>query len=84
MKKSINELLAIRDAIKMLRSNIVHVKKSTFFTVFGTEAQRLEEIEIHKAEIRKLLKHEFTALENLQKQCEQAKVKNSYQSRITN
>lgn len=83
MRKSINELLAIRAEIKMLRLHIVHLKQSTFFTIFGTESQRLEEIEIHKGEIRKLLKHEFTALENLQKQCEKAKVKNSYNSRIT-
>ena len=85
MKKAIKNLLQIRSEIKEINSHIEYTKVSTFYKIFSTEEKRQEEISLHKAELKKLLKLEFTALENLQKQCEQAKVKNSNKSRyVTN
>jgi hypothetical protein len=85
MKKAIKKLLQIRSEIKEVKQVIDHVKISSYYPIFSTEEKRQEEISLHKAELKKLLKLEFTALENLQKQCEQAKVKNSNKSRyVTN
>jgi len=85
MKKAIKNLLQIRSEIKELKSVIKYTQVSTYFKIFSTEEKRQEEISLYKAELKKLLKLEFTALENLQKQCEQAKVKNSNKSRyVTN
>jgi hypothetical protein len=81
MKKAIKKLLQIRSEIKEMKSVIKYTQVSTYFKIFSTEEKRQEEISLHKAELKKLLKLEFTALENLQKQCEQAKVKNSNKSR---
>jgi len=81
MKKAIKKLLLIRSEIKEINSHIEYTKVSTFYKTFSTEEKRQEEISLHKAELKKLLKLEFTALENLQKQCEHAKVKNSNKSR---
>ena len=81
MKKAIKNLLQIRSEIKEINSHIEYTKVSTFYKIFSTEEKRQEEIQIHKAELKKLFKLEFTALENLQKQCEHAKVKNSNKSR---
>ena len=81
MKKAIKKLLQIRSEIKKINSHIEYTKVSTFYKIFSTEEKRQEEISLHKAELKKLLKLEFTALENLQKQCEHAKVKNSNKSR---
>ena len=75
------ELIEIRLEIKEIKVCIKHTKVSTFYKIFSTEEKRQEEIEVYKAELKKLLKLEFTALENLQKQCEHAKVKNSNKSR---
>ena len=85
MKKAIKNLLQIRSDIKEIKSVIKYTQVSTYFTNFSTEEKRQEEIEVYKSELKKLLKLEFTALENLQKQCEHAKVKNSNKSRyVTN
>ena len=85
MKKAIKNLLQIRSEIKEIKVCIKHTKVSDYFKIFSTEEKRQEEIEVYKAELKKLLKLEFTALENLQKQCIQAKVKNSNKSRyVTN
>lgn len=81
MKKAIKNLLKIRSEIKEINSHIEYTKISTYYKIFSTEEKRQEEIEVYKAELKKLLKLEFTALENLQKQCEHAKVKNSNKSR---
>ena len=81
MKKAIKNLLQIRSEIKEIKVCIKHTKVSTFYKIFSTEEKRQEEIEVYKSELKKLLKLEFTALENLQKQCEHAKVKNSNKSR---
>ena len=81
MKKAIKNLLQIRSEIKEIKVCIKHTKVSDYFKIFSTEEKRQEEISLHKAELKKLLKLEFTALENLQKQCIQAKVKNSNKSR---
>ena len=85
MKKAIKNLLQIRSDIKEIKVCIKHTKVSDYFKIFSTEEKRQEEIEVYKAELKKLLKLEFTALEHLQKQCIQAKVKNSNKSRyVTN
>ena len=84
MKKAIKNLLQVRSEIKETNSHIEHTKVSAFYKIFSTEEKRQEEISLHKAELKKLLKLEFTALENLQKQCEHAKVKNSNKSRYEN
>ena len=84
MKKAIKNLLQIRGEIKEINSHIELMKISTYYKIFGTEEKRQEEIEAYKAELKKLLKLEFTALENLQKKCEHAKVKNSNKSRYEN
>ena len=84
MKKAIKNLLQIRSEIKEINSQIELMKISTYYKIFGTEEKRQEEIEAYKAELKKLLKLEFTALENLQKKCEHAKVKNSNKSRYEN
>jgi len=84
MKKAIKKLLQIRSEIKETKICIKHEKISSFYKIFSTEEKRQEEISLYKAELKKLLKLEFTALENLQKQCEQAKVKNSNKSRYEN
>ena len=81
MKKAIKNLLQIRSEIKEINLHIEYTKVSTYFKIFSTEEKRQGEISLHKAELKKLLKLEFTALENLQKQCEHAKVKNSNKSR---
>ena len=81
MKKAMKELIEIRLEIKEIKVCIKHTKVSDYFKIFSTEEKRQEEISLHKAELKKLLKLEFTALENLQKQCEHAKVKNSNKSR---
>jgi hypothetical protein len=81
MKKAIKNLLQIRSEIKEMKQAIEYLKVSTYFKIFSTEFNRQEEISLYKAELKKLLKLEFTALENLQKQCEHAKVKNSNKSR---
>jgi hypothetical protein len=84
MKKAIKELSKIRIEILEIKDIIKHTKTSTYFKHFGNEEQRNHEILVHNSELKKLLKLEFTALENLQKQCEKAKVKNSYKSRKIN
>lgn len=84
MKKAIKNLLKIREQIKDMKTHIELTKISAYFSLFSTEEKRQEEISLHKAELKKLLKLEFTALENLQKQCIQAKVKNSNKSRYEN
>ena len=85
MKKAIKKLLQIRSEIKEMKQVIDHVKISSYYPIFSTKEKRQEEISLYKAELKKLLKLEFTALENLQKQCIQAKVKNSNKSRyVTN
>ena len=81
MKKAIKELIEIRLEIKEVKTHIELTKVSDYFKIFSTEEKRQEEISLYKAELKKLLKLEFTALENLQKQCEHAKVKNSNKSR---
>ena len=81
MKKAIKELTKIREQIKDMKTHIELTKISAYFSIFSTEEKRQQEIEVYKAELKKLLKLEFTALENLQKQCEIAKVKNSNKSR---
>ena len=81
MKKAIKKLLQIRSEIKEIKVCIKHTKISAYFSLFSTEEKRQEEIEIYKVDLKRLLKLEFTALENLQKQCEIAKVKNSNKSR---
>ena len=81
MKKAMKELIEIRLEIKEIKVCIKHTKYSDYFKIFSTEEKRQEEIEIYKSDLKKLLKLEFTALENLQKQCEHAKVKNSNKSR---
>jgi hypothetical protein len=81
MKKAIKNLLQIRSEIKEIKVCIKHTKVSDYFKIFSTEEKRQEEIEIYKVDLKRLLKLEFTALENLQKQCEHAKVKNSNKSR---
>lgn len=81
MKKAIKELIEIRLEIKEVKNVIKLISISTYFKIFSTEEKRQEEISLYKAELKKLLKLEFTALENLQKQCEIAKVKNSNKSR---
>ena len=85
MKKAIKNLLKIRSEIRVLEMQMDLIKISAYFSLFSTEEKRQEEIEVYKAELKKLLKLEFTALENLQKQCIHAKVKNSNKSRyVTN
>lgn len=84
MKKAIKNLLKIRIQIQEIKTNIELTKISAYFSIFSNEEARKEEIKIHKLELKKLLKLEFTALENLQKQCEMAKVKNSNKSRNLN
>ena len=84
MRKAIKQLIDIRTEISEMKNVIKLVSISTYFKIFSSEEKRQEEILIHKAELKRLLKLEFTALENLQKQCEQAKVKNSYKSRTLN
>lgn len=84
MKKAIKQLIQVRKEIKEVKKFIKHTSLSKYFIVFGTEEQRKEEILIHKSELKKLLKKEFTALENLQRQCEIAKAKNSQKSRTLN
>ena len=81
MKKAIKNLLQIRSEIKEIKVCIKHTKVSDYFSIFSNEEKRQEEIEIYKVDLKRLLKLEFTALENLQKQCEIAKVKNSNKSR---
>ena len=81
MKKAMKELIEIRLEIKEIKVCIKHTKVSDYFKNFSTEEKRQEEIEIYKSDLKRLLKLEFTALENLQKQCEHAKVKNSNKSR---
>lgn len=81
MKKAMKELIEIRLEIKEIKVCIKHTKVSDYFSIFSTEEKRQEEIEIYKSDLKRLLKLEFTALENLQKQCEHAKVKNSNKSR---
>ena len=81
MKKAIKKLLQIRSEIKDFEMQMELIKISAYFYLFSTEEKRQEEILQYKAELKKLLKLEFTALENLQKQCEIAKVKNSNKSR---
>ena len=80
MKKAIKKLIEIREQIKEVKKNIELTKISAFFSLFSTENKRKEEILIHKLELKRLFKLEFTALENLKKQCEIAKVKNSNKS----
>ena len=75
------ELIEIRLEIKKVKQELGYLKISTYYKIFSTEEKRQEEIEIYKVELKRLLKLEFTALENLQKQCEHAKVKNSNKSR---
>ena len=75
------ELIEIRLEIKEVKNVIKLISISTYFSIFSNEEKRQEEIEVYKAELKKLLKLEFTALENLQKQCEHAKIKNSNKSR---
>lgn len=75
------ELIEIRLEIKEIKVCIKHTKVSDYFSIFSNEEKRQEEIEIYKSDLKRLLKLEFTALENLQKQCEHAKVKNSNKSR---
>jgi len=84
MKKAIKNLLQIRSEIKEINSHVEYTKVSTFYKIFSTEEKRQEEISLYKAELKKLLKLEFTALENLQKQCEMSKVKNSHKNRTLN
>ena len=84
MKKAIKELTKIRSEIKEIKVCIKHTKVSTYYKIFSTKEKRQEEISLYKAELKKLLKLEFTALENLQKQCEISKVKNSNKSRNLN
>ena len=81
MKKAMKELIEIRLEIKEIKVCIKHTKASDYFKIFSTEEKRQEEIEVYKSDLKRLLKLEFTALENLQKQCEIAKVKNSNKSR---
>lgn len=81
MKKAIKTLLKIREQIKDMKTHIELTKISAYYSIFSTEEKRQEEIKVYKAELKKLLKLEFTALENLQKQCVHAKVKNSNKSR---
>ena len=81
MKKAIKNLLQIRSEIRATKAILKHTKVSAYYSIFSTEEKRQEEISLHKAELKKLLKLEFTALENLQKQCIHAKVKNSNKSR---
>ena len=81
MKKAIKKLLQIRSEIKEMKMHIELTEISSYYSIFSTEEKRQEEISLYKAELKKLLKLEFTALENLQKQCEHAKVKNSNKSR---
>ena len=81
MKKAMKELIEIRLEIKEIKVCIKHTKVSDYFSIFSNEEKRQEEIEIYKVDLKRLLKLEFTALENLQKQCEHAKVKNSNKSR---
>lgn len=81
MKKAIKELTKIREQIKDMKTHIELTKISAYFSIFSTEEKRQQEIIVHKLELKRLLKLEFTALENLQKQCEHAKVKNSNKSR---
>ena len=81
MKKAMKELIEIRLEIKEIKVCIKHTKVSDYFSIFSTEEKRQEEIEVYKSDLKRLLKLEFTALENLQKQCEHAKVKNSNKSR---
>ena len=75
------ELIEIRLEIKEIKVCIKHTKVSDYFSIFSNEEKRQEEIEVYKADLKRLLKLEFTALENLQNQCEIAKVKNSNKSR---
>lgn len=75
------ELIEIRLEIKEMKNVIKLISMSTYFSIFSNEEKRQEEITVHKLELKRLLKLEFTALENLQKQCEHAKVKNSNKSR---
>lgn len=75
------ELIEIRLEIKEIKVCIKHTKVSDYFSIFSNEEKRQEEIEVYKSDLKRLLKLEFTALENLQKQCEHAKVKNSNKSR---
>ena len=84
MKKAMKELIEIRLEIKEIKVCIKHTKVSDYFSIFSTEEKRQEEIEVYKSDLKRLLKLEFTALENLQKQCEIAKVKNSNKSRYEN
>jgi hypothetical protein len=81
MKKAMKELIEIRLEIKEIKVCIKHTKVSDYFSIFSNEEKRQEEIEVYKSDLKRLLKLEFTALENLQKQCEHAKVKNSNKSR---
>lgn len=81
MKKAIKNLLQIRSEIKEMKTHIELTKISAYFLIFSTEEKRQQEITVYKLELKRLLKLEFTALENLQKQCEIAKVKNSNKSR---
>ena len=75
------ELIEIRLEIKEVNNVIKLISMSAYFSIFSNEEKRQEEIEIYKVDLKRLLKLEFTALENLQKQCEIAKVKNSNKSR---
>lgn len=75
------ELIEIRLEIKEVKNVIKLTKISDYFSIFSNEEKRQEEIEVYKSDLKRLLKLEFTALENLQKQCEHAKVKNSNKSR---
>ena len=75
------ELIEIRLEIKEIKVCIKHTKVSDYFSIFSNEEKRQEEIEVYKSDLKRLLKLEFTALENLQKQCEISKVKNSNKSR---
>ena len=84
MKKAMKELIEIRLEIKEIKVCIKHTKVSDYFSIFKKKKKRQEEIEIYKSDLKRLLKLEFTALENLQKQCEIAKVKNSNKSRYEN
>ena len=84
MKKAIKELIEIRLEIKEVKTHIELTKISAYFSIFSTEEKRQQEITVHKIELKRIMKLEFTALENLQKQCEHAKVKNSNKSRYEN
>ena len=73
MKKAMKELIEIRLEIKEVKNVIKLISISTYFSIFSNEEKRQEEIEIYKVDLKRLLKLEFTALENLQKSGKQSK-----------